>query len=164
MSHRVIIVIAHNIRSVHNVGSILRSSDGFGVKRVILTGYTPYPKLPNDNRLPHISRKITDQIHKTALGAEQTLTIEHQHTPDLNSIKNDGYRLVGLEQAERSIALPDYEPTDKIALLLGEEVAGITPDLLHFCDDVLEIPMYGHKESFNVSVAAGIALYSLRMS
>ena len=75
--------------------------------------------------------------------------------------KQDGYRIVGLEQSSRSIPLPDYQPPDKIALLLGEEVGGITAELLELCDDTVEIPMFGHKESFNVSVATGIALYEL---
>ena len=66
-----IVVIAHNIRSTHNVGAIFRTSEGFGVSKIILSGYTPYPALANDPRLPHIARKLTSQIHKTALGAEE---------------------------------------------------------------------------------------------
>ena len=75
--------------------------------------------------------------------------------------KQDGYRVVGLEQSSKSIALPAYKAPAKVALLLGEEVDGITPDLLAKCDDLIEIPMFGQKESFNVSVATGIALYQL---
>lgn len=155
-------MIAHNIRSTHNVGSIFRTCEGFGVARLILSGYTPYPTLPDDSRLPHIARKITDQIHKTALGAESMLPFEHCEVPPLGTLKNDGYRLVALEQATRSVPLADYKAPNKVVLLLGEEVAGITPELLAACDDVVEIPMAGRKESFNVSVSAGIALYSLR--
>lgn len=158
---REIIVIAHNIRSTHNVGSIFRSSEGFGVSQIILSGYTPYPVIENDSRLPHLSAKLTAQIHKTALGAEELVPFEYRETLDLQQLKNDGYRLVALEQAPNSILLSDYKPSDKIALLLGEEVHGIEEQLLAQVDDIIEIPMKGHKESFNVSVAAGIALYAL---
>lgn len=156
-----IIVIAHNIRSTHNVGAIFRTSEGFGVTKIILSGYTPYPTLPHDSRLPHISRKLTDQIHKTALGAEAIVPFEYQEVPDIESLKAADYRIVGLEQDARSIMLQDYKAPDKIALLLGEEVEGITNDMRDICDDLIEIPMVGKKESFNVSVATGIALYAL---
>ncbi len=156
-----IIVIAHNIRSTHNVGAIFRTSEGFGVQKIILSGYTPYPQIPNDPRLPHISRKLTDQIHKTALDAETIVPFEYQEVPDIESLRRSGYTIVGLEQDDRSVMLPDYRSPDKVALLLGEEVEGITDDLRLLCDDLIEIPMVGKKESFNVSVAAGIALYAL---
>lgn len=156
-----IIVIAHNIRSTHNVGSIFRTCEGFGVKHFILSGYTPYPAIVDDPRLPHISRKITDQISKTALGAESLVPFEYQEEPDFDALRANGYRIVGLEQDERAIQLPEYRTPDKIALLLGEEVKGISGPLRVKCDDLIEIPMYGHKESFNVSVAVGIALYAL---
>ncbi|MDN5275707.1 MAG: hypothetical protein JWN33_356 [Candidatus Saccharibacteria bacterium] len=156
-----IILIAHNIRSTHNVGSLFRTADGLGITRIILSGYTPYPALENDARLPHISRKLTDQIHKTALGAELTVPYEHYEVPPLEALKNEGYRIVGLEQDERSIILPRYTVPDKIALLIGEEVEGIARDMRELCDDIIEIPMRGQKESFNVSVATGIALYEL---
>lgn len=156
-----IIVIAHNIRSIHNIGSIFRTCEGFGVSKIILSGYSPYPKLLNDTRLPHLSEKLTAQIHKTALGAENMVKFEHQDTLDLGSLKMNGYKIVGLEQNERSINLSEYTAPTKIALILGEEVHGITDDLVEQCDDLIEIPMVGKKESFNVSVAAGIALYAL---
>lgn len=156
-----IIVIAHNIRSTHNVGAIFRTCEGFGVKQIILSGYTPYPKIINDPRLPHIANKLTGQIHKTALGAEAMVPFLHQDTPDLAALKRAGFRIVGLEQDERSVALPLYRPPQKVALLLGEEVHGIDAELRRQCDELLEIPMKGQKESFNVSVAAGIALYAL---
>lgn len=156
-----IIVIAHNIRSTHNVGAIFRTSEGFGVTKIILSGYTPYPQTVADIRLPHIAEKLTSQIHKTALGAETMVSFEHQEQPDFQSLKDSGYTLVALEQGEESILLPDYRPPEKIALLLGEEVHGITQNLLEQCDDFIEIPMQGQKESFNVSVATGIALYGL---
>lgn len=156
-----IIVIAHNIRSTHNVGSIFRTAEGFGVKKLIFTGYTPYPRLTSDARLPHISDKLTAQIHKTALGAEITVPFEYQEQPDLAGFKSEGYRVVGLEQDAKSVPLATYKAGEKIALLLGEEVNGIEKALLDQCDDIVEIPMKGKKESFNVSVAAGIALYGL---
>lgn len=156
-----IIIIAHNIRSTHNVGSIFRTCEGFGINKLILSGYTPYPKLVNDTRLPHIAEKLTKQIHKTALGAETIVPFEYQAHLQLNDLKNDGYRLVALEQDPRSIALSDYDTPEKVALLLGEEVHGIEKHLLNQCDDVVEISMKGQKESFNVSVATGIALYAL---
>lgn len=156
-----IIVIAHNIRSTHNIGAIFRSCEGFGVSKIIISGYSPYPKLPNDTRLPHIEAKLTAQIHKSALGAETMVPFEYQETPNLKYFKDNGYTIVGLEQDKRSIMLPDYKAPQKIVLLLGEEVEGITNDLRDLCDDLIEIPMVGQKESFNVSVATGIALYAL---
>lgn len=156
-----IIVIAHNIRSTHNVGALFRTAEGFGIRQIILSGYTPYPTTEHDERLPHISRKLTEQIHKTALGAEAIVPFAYQETPDIDALKRMGYKIVGLEQAPRSVALPDYTPPEKIALVLGEEVHGIPQELLDECEDIIEIPMKGQKESFNVSVAAGIALYQL---
>lgn len=156
-----IIVIAHNIRSTHNVGAIFRTCEGFGVEKIILSGYTPYPRMPGDSRLPHIVDKLTAQIHKTALDAESIVPFEYHETLDLGTLDLADYRIVGLEQDARSINIRDYQPPEKLALLLGEEVEGISSDLLEKCQDLLEIPMSGQKESFNVSVAAGIALYAL---
>jgi len=156
-----IIVIAHNIRSTHNVGSIFRTAEGFGVTKIILSGYTPYPVFSGDTRLPHIAQKLTAQIHKTALGAENIVPFEYQDHPDITSLRDEGYRIVGLEQDSRSVLLADYQTPDRVVLLLGEEVHGITDDLRELCDDLIEIPMQGQKESFNVSVATGIALYAL---
>jgi tRNA G18 (ribose-2'-O)-methylase SpoU len=156
-----IILIAHNIRSTHNVGAIFRSSEGFGVNRIILSGYTPYPRLSTDSRLPHIADKLTSQIHKTALGAELLVPFTYEEHPPIEALKASGYRVVGLEQDEHSIMLSSYHPSDKLVLLLGEEVEGITQALMEQCDDLIEIPMHGQKESYNVSVATGIALYAL---
>lgn len=156
-----IILIAHNIRSTHNVGAIFRTCEGFGVERLILSGYTPYPELSNDPRLPHVATKLTSQIRKTALGAETMVEFSYQPEPDIAALRKDGYTIVGLEQDARAIALPDYTPPDKLVLLLGEEVEGIDPALRKACDVLIEIPMVGQKESFNVSVATGIALYGL---
>lgn len=159
-----IVIIAHNIRSTHNIGAILRTADGFGVSKVYCTGYTPYPTQNNDARLPHLRQKITEHIHKTALGAE--LTVASQHNQDIFTLiaklKSEGFTIVGLEQDSRSVMLPAFNAPQKVALLIGEEVAGITTELRDHCDQLVEIPMQGKKESFNVSVATGITLYELR--
>jgi tRNA G18 (ribose-2'-O)-methylase SpoU len=156
-----IVVIAHNIRSTHNVGSIFRTCEGFGAAKMILSGYTPYPRHAADQRLPHIAEKLTTQIHKSALGAELLVPFEYQSQPDFAALRQDGFAIVGLEQDVQSIKLPKFHPPEKIALLLGEEVHGLTDELRRECDALIEIPMRGQKESFNVSVAAGIALYVL---
>lgn len=162
-----ITVVAHNIRSTHNVGAIFRTCEGFGVKKIILSGYTPYPLVKNDKRLPHIREKITTQIHKTALGAE--VLVPFEYVPDIAAWfdQNEQYEklpVIALEQTPKSIALPTFRPPQKIALLLGEEVHGIPNELLARCQDSIEIPMSGKKESFNVSVATGVALYALTTS
>lgn len=156
-----IIVIAHNIRSTHNVGSIFRTAEGFGVQKIILSGYTPYPRTSNDTRLPHISEKLHKQIHKTALGAEELVPFEYHSTPPIGDLVSNGYTIIGLEQQPDSIMIDTFSPPEKIALILGEEVHGIPDELLDQCNATIEIPMTGKKESFNVSVAAGIALYAL---
>lgn len=156
-----VIVIAHNIRSTHNIGSLFRTCEGFGVKQLIISGYSPYPTMKNDSRLPHIAEKTTRHIHKTALGAENMVPFVYAANPPLKELRSKGYHIVGLEQDKHSQLLPDFKPSDKTVLLLGEEVAGITDELKAQCDVLIEIPMQGKKESFNVSVAAGIALYGL---
>lgn len=162
---RNIVLIAHNIRSTHNIGSLFRTCDGLGIDGLYLTGYTPYPLSTNDARLPHISNKLTAQIHKTALGAEETVSWHHTASLDdvFFTLKSDGYSIIALEQNEASVRLSDFQPPEKCAILIGEEVSGISTNLLNRCDDIVEIPMFGQKESFNVSVAAGIALYHFRL-
>lgn len=156
-------LIAHNIRSTHNIGALFRTAEGFAVERIILSGYSPYPETKDDLRLPHIREKLTAQIHKTALGAEKLVPFHYSEdiAGTIYQLKATGYTIAGLEQDEKSIELQNYKPPQKIALLLGEEVEGITPELRELCDVLLEIPMFGQKESFNVSIAAGIALYTL---
>lgn len=158
---REIVVVAHNIRSTHNVGSIFRTCEGFGVSRIIFSGYTPYPKITDDHRLPHIINKLTRAIHKTALGAELLVDFEYQLTPNINDLRAGGFTIIGLEQAASSVSIRTFSAPGKIALLIGEEVNGLEPDLMGSCDHLIEIPMQGQKESFNVSVATGIALFSL---
>lgn len=159
-----IIVIAHNIRSTHNVGALFRTCDGLGVSRLVLSGYTPFPRVEHDPRLPHNARKITEQIHKTALGAELSVPFDHTDAPDIAHFRAAGYQVIALEQDARSVALPSFQPAEKVVLLLGEEVHGVPVAHLEQCDVIVEIPMQGVKESFNVSVAAGIALYHLSLS
>lgn len=159
-----IIVIAHNIRSAHNVGSLLRTSEGLGVNKVILSGYSPYPFLKNDPRMPHESRKVSAQIEKTSLGAEKSLSWEYQEDIKevFTNLKAKEFKIIALEQTAKSVKLPDYKPAQKIALLLGSEVTGVDEALLKEVDDILEIPMFGKKESFNVVQAAAMALYHCR--
>lgn len=158
-----IILLLHNIRSIHNVGSIMRSAEGFGLKKIIVSGYTPYPRLANDDRLPHIIDKIEQELHKTALDAEKILEMERYDDPfkAITEFKQCGYQIIALEQNHRSINMKDFHLRSKALVILGEEVHGITSDLIAEADTILEIPMAGRKESFNVSVATGICLYQL---
>jgi 23S rRNA (guanosine2251-2'-O)-methyltransferase len=161
-----IAVIAHDIRSTHNVGSLLRTCEGLGVARVYFTGYTPYPEAPDDARLPHITRKLTAQIHKTALGAEGLVRWEHRDdiAALIAQLRSEGFLVVALEQSSASVPLPAFKAPAKVALLVGREVEGIDPELLRLCDRTVEIPMFGQKESFNVVQAAAMALYALRFA
>lgn len=156
-----ITLVLHNIRSAHNVGAIFRTAEGFGVTNIILSGYTPAPIFPGDRRLPHIAAKIDGQIHKTALGAEHLVPFEVFENFNEWRTSSSAPILIGLEQAPGSVNLRDFVPPAEFALVLGEEVDGIHPDILSECDHTVEIPMAGQKESFNVSVAAGIALFAL---
>lgn len=160
-----ITVIANDIRSTHNIGSLLRTCEGFGVENVIFTGYTPYPSMPSDARLPHIAARLSKQIDKTALGAADLVKWQRVEdvTACIEDLKQRGYEIIGLEQAVDSIPLPEYKPARKVALLLGREVEGIDEALLKLCDKTVEIPMFGQKESFNVVQAAAIALYHCRI-
>lgn len=158
-----ITLILHNIRSTHNVGAIFRTAEGFGVEEIIFTGYTPYPATQKDERLPHIAEKISRQIHKTALGTETTVPFRHYDTID-EFLATTTVPIVALEQADTSVSLRVYTPPSEFALLLGEEINGVDPTLLEKCSAIIEIPMKGQKESFNVSVATGIALYALTQS
>ncbi len=159
-------MIAHNIRSTFNIGSIFRTCDGLGVKKLYLTGYSPYPNKTDDDRLPHIANRLHKQINKTALGAEDSVSWEYTESPEsiINNLKSDGYKILALEQDTESTKLNDFIPTNKIALVLGEEINGINSKLLNLCDEIIEIPMQGTKESFNVSVACAIALYTLKFA
>ncbi len=163
---RQIILIIHDIRSTHNVGSLLRTAEGLGVMQVYFTGYTPYPQIESDDRLPHLTAKLTKQINKTALGAETLVPWSHHNNVEglLKDLSEQGYQTIALEQDERSVPLPSFKPADKCAVLIGREVEGIENELLGRCESIVEIPMYGEKESFNVAQATAIILYALRES
>ncbi len=152
-------VIAHNIRSVLNVGSIFRTADAFGVTKLFLTGYTGAPSNPVSGH----------KVAKTALGAEKFVEWEHNQSAIriINKLKKDypGITIVGLENnvsdelKGKLVVLNKFKPNFPIALVLGEEVEGISASLIRVCDELIEIPMKGQKESLNVSVAFGIAAY-----
>lgn len=164
-------VVLDNIRSCYNVGAILRTCEGFGVDRVILSGYTP--RVHDDALLPHLREKLDREIHKTALGAEDMLDVYScdDILSELAALKKQGWQIVGLENnisSDKLVALNDERLSgmlsDKVVLVLGEEVHGIDYVLHDMIDLFVEIPMKGQKESFNVSVAAGIAIYGISMT
>ena len=163
-----LILVIHNIRSCYNVGAILRTAEGLGVDRIILSGYTP--RVHDAKLLPHLRDKLDREIHKTALGAEDMLDIyaSDDIVFELNKYQKQGWQIVGLEnniEKKNLVQLSDGKLSDKlsdkIVLVLGEEVNGIDYSLYDIIDLFLEIPMKGKKESFNVSVAAGIAMYGI---
>jgi tRNA G18 (ribose-2'-O)-methylase SpoU len=143
-----LIVVLDNVRSLHNVGSIFRTSDAFLVETVYLCGITATP--------PHA------EIHKTALGAENTVDWKYfKNTVDaVNELKGKGYRILAVEQAENSIRLNNYGfENNKQAIIFGNEVKGVDREVMNLCDACIEIPQFGTKHSLNVSVAAGIVLW-----
>ena len=160
-----IVLVIHNVRSAHNVGSLLRSAEGFGAK-VYMTGYTPHPPVKNDVRLPHLAAKIDRQIAKTALGAEKADIWQYEKNIKtvINKLKSDGYAIAALEQAANSVPLNTYVPPDKIAIVAGSEVGGLPETVLKQTGVVLEIPMSGKKESFNVSVAGAVAIFAIKFA
>jgi 23S rRNA (guanosine2251-2'-O)-methyltransferase len=161
-----IVLIVHNVRSTHNVGSILRSADGFGLEKVYFTGYTPYPSTKNDSRLPHISSKIDKQIHKTALGAENNVAWQHAEQIEdvINKLKKQDYLIVALEQTQKSKLLNEFKSAKKTAIIVGNEVDGLDKAALNLTDEYIEIPMAGSKESYNVAIAASIAMYHMKFN
>jgi len=161
---RNIVIIAHDMRSTHNVGSLLRTAEGLGVSKVYLTGYTPYPKREDDTRLPHVADKLDRAITKTALGAEKQIAWEYQEDifTVLSRLKEDSFTICALEQTKDARDITGYTAPAKCAVLLGTEVTGIPEELLNQCDQALVIPMFGKKESFNVVQAAAMAMFFLR--
>ena len=161
---REIVAVAHNMRSAYNVGALLRTADIFSLSTVYCTGYTPYPEQEYDSRSPALVSKLNHKIHKSALGAENVVRcLYHPGVPALLAeLRADGFTIAGLELDDRAVNIAEYAPPGKVALLLGEEIAGIPAKLRNSCDVLLQIPQFGTKDSLNVSVAAGIALYSLR--
>lgn len=144
-----IVLIAHNIRSVWNVGSFFRSADAFGLSHIYLTGYTSAP--------PRY------EISKTALGSEQWIPWTKTDDPFavIKERREEGYEIVALEISSGSIPLSGFRSEKPLCLIVGHEVLGVSPELLQAADTSVHIPMLGKKESLNVSVALGIALYQL---
>lgn len=159
-----IVVIAHNIRSAHNIGSLIRTCDGLGIDRVYMTGYTPHPEIVNDVRLPHVASHVTKMIHKTALGAENAVSwVAGKGIHNIiNELQTHNFKIVGLETSHNAVPLHCFKSKENIALLLGNEIRGIEQSLLDICDETVVIPMLGKKESLNVTEAASMALYYLR--
>ena len=148
------VVLLHNIRSAHNVGSIFRSADGAGVERVYLSGYTPTPI--------DIFGRPQKEIAKTALGAERELPWEHHASIAalIKKLKREGWHVVGVEQDKRAQHHKKFKRKQKTVFVFGNEVKGLSKPLRAHCDALVEIPMHGKKESLNVSVAAGIILFN----
>ncbi|MDR0799721.1 MAG: RNA methyltransferase [Dysgonamonadaceae bacterium] len=143
-----LVVVLDNVRSLHNVGSVFRTADAFLIEAIYLCGITAAP--------PHV------EIHKTALGAEYT--VEWRYFPTtreaLQTLKENGYYLAAIEQAEGSMALNELQlEKKKYAVILGNEVHGVDQEAMDLCDCCIEIPQFGTKHSLNVSVTAGIILW-----
>lgn len=149
------LVILHNIRSAHNVGSLFRTADAAGVEKIYLVGYTPTPV----DRFGRTQKEIA----KTALGAENTVAWEHVERIEacIDALKKEGFTIIAVEQSDNSIPYTKIARSKKMAFILGNEPNGIPHDVLDLCDSIAEIPMYGEKESLNVSVAAGVVLYAM---
>ena len=147
--HRVIVIL-DDVRSMHNVGSVFRSCDAFAVEAVYLCGYTPAP--------PH------RDIHKTALGATETVAWKHfaLNTDAVNAARAAGYRIYAVEQAHDSLSLDHLNwQGDKIALVFGNEVSGVSDAVLQLADGCIEIPQWGSKHSLNISVTVGVVLWEM---
>ncbi len=139
------VVVCQNMRSLFNVGSVFRTADCFGASKIYLTGITGRPP--------------RNEISKVALGAEEYIPWEYSKQPLrlVKKLKAAGYRIVALEQASNSKTIYEYRPQFPIALILGYEVSGLPKNILAECDDIIEIPMYGKKESLNVAAAFAVA-------
>jgi len=149
------VLILENIRSTLNVGAIFRTADAIGIDKIYLCGITPTP-------IDRFGRKRKD-VAKSALGAEES--VEWEQAPSASAcaeeLKKSGFSIVALEQTKDSIDYKEYTPENKTAVILGNEVDGVSKDLLGITDVVVDIPMNGIKESLNVSVSVGILLYRL---
>lgn len=145
-----IVVVLDNIRSVYNVGSVFRTGDAFLIEGICVCGYSPTP----EHR----------QMDKTALGATDSVDwVQYPSAVDaVNELKNNGYTVFAVEQAEGSISLEKFEITsDKIAVVFGNEVVGVQEEVLKACDGCIEIPQFGMKHSLNIATAAGVVLWEL---
>lgn len=153
-----LIAILDNVRSVHNVGSIFRTADGAGVGKIYCCGITPGPL----DRFKHVRADFA----KVALGAEKSIAweIANDVTAVIEQLKKDGWKIFAVEQAEGSIPYAAAGDHEKVALIVGNEVDGVSPAALTLADAVLEIPMRGKKESLNVAVAFGIVAFGMVQS
>ena len=146
-----IVVVLDNVRSCNNIGSFFRTSDALLIDSIYLCGITATP--PNK------------EIHKTALDAEKTVSWKYfEHTEEaVADLKAKGFNVYAIEQIDKSIMLPEFEPEEgeKVALVFGNEVKGVQQKIVNLCDGAIEIPQFGTKHSFNVSVSAGIVLWDL---
>jgi len=146
-----VVVVLDNVRSLNNIGSVFRTGDGFRIEKLILCGISSHP--------PH------RDIHKTALGAEES--VEWEYFPEtldaVNRLKTDGYLIVSVEQVENSISLNDFNPSlnRPVALVFGHEVKGVQQEIVDLSDFCIEIPQNGTKHSLNVSVSVGIVLWEI---
>jgi tRNA G18 (ribose-2'-O)-methylase SpoU len=149
------IVILDNIRSIHNVGSIFRTSDALGINKIYLCGCTPTPK-------DRFGRERKD-LAKVALGAEKDIEWEYiEKTKDIvKKLKKEKYQIIAIEQSKDSVEYRNIARKGKVALIMGNEVGGIEKEILDLSDIIAEIPMVGNKESLNVSVSFGIAGYGI---
>lgn len=149
------VLVLDNIRSAHNVGAIFRTADAVGVSKIYLTGITPDP-------IDRFGRKRSD-IAKSALGAEESVSWEHVDDIKecISNLKEEGFEIIALEQSENSIDYKEYKTAEKTAVILGQEVGGIKKEILDLCDKTIEISMVGKKDSLNVSVATGVALFRI---
>ncbi len=149
------ILILHNIRSAQNVGSLFRTSDALGIKKIYLSNITPNP-------VDRFGRDRKD-ISKTALGAEKT--IKYEQYVDLlvliEKLKIEGYKIIAIEQNKKSIDYKKIKKENKIAFILGNEVEGLDFNILENVNEIAEIKMLGEKESLNVSVAGGIVMFRI---
>lgn len=146
-------LILDNIRSAYNVGAIFRTADAAGVSEILLCGYTPTPK----DRFG----RIQEEINKTSLGASKTVVWSHyKNTTDaVKEVQGKGVVVVAIEQTKGSKSLINFSETDSVAYVFGNEVDGVSPEVLSEVDTIVEIPMLGEKESLNVSVSVGVVLY-----
>lgn len=150
MNKRHVTIVVHNVRSAHNVGSILRTADGLGINYVYLTGYTPYPKQRIDRRLPHIQEKLEARIDKTALGAQNSTNWHYQKDiiKLLTNLRATGSLVTALEQTADSEPLDEFRSTKAIVIVVGNELVGLEQQVLSLVDTKLHIPMVGKKRVF----------------
>lgn len=155
MKNKKNILILPDIRSVQNVGAIFRTADAVGVDKIYLTGYTPTP-------LDRFG-KVRKDMAKSALGAEMFVPWEYKKNLSalLKNLKKENFTIIAIEQDKKSVDYRKIKTKNKNAFILGPEVLGISKNILKMCDIIAEIPMKGKKESLNVSVAAGIVLFSI---